>query len=146
MEGSRRSAKAGTRINTLHLVGGTAFMLVNFGLAGWGYVLYRKGRPAVPPTYWTWLRISAGLFAFEVLTGLLLLLTGYRFPTWLHAMYAGLILLAVGAQEMLRPGANLRRVLTESAPSFSEPYWFAILALANAVFALRQVMTGVLGF
>jgi hypothetical protein len=121
-------------------------MLVNFGLALWGWLLHRGKRPALPATYWTWLRISAALFAFEVLTGVILLIAGFRFPTWLHAMYAGLILLAVGAQEMLRPGANLRRVLAESGPAFDEPYWFALLALANAVFALRQVMTGVLGF
>jgi hypothetical protein len=120
-------------------------MLVNFGLAIWGWLVHRKKRESVPDTFWTWLRISAGLFAFEVLTGVILLLMGYRFPTWLHAMYAGFILVAVGIQEMLRPGANLRRVLTEQM-SFSEPYWFAWLALANAVFALRQVMTGILGF
>lgn len=138
--------KAGAPISTIHLVGGTAFTAVNFGLAIWAWLAYRRKRPAVPARYWTWLRVSAGLFAFEVLTGLILLLMGYRFPTWLHAMYAAFILVAVGGQEMLRPGANLRRVLTESMPSFNEPYWFAWLALLNAVFGLRQVMTGILGF
>jgi hypothetical protein len=132
-------------VTNLHLIGGIAFMLVNIGLAVWGWLVHRRKRPALPATYWAWMRISAGLFAFEVLTGAILLLMGFSFPTWLHAMYAGFILVAVGAQEALRPGANLRRVLTESSP-FDEPYWFALLAAANAVFALRQVMTGVLGF
>ena len=133
-------------VGNLHLLGAIAFTLVNGALAIWGWLVHRRKGKALPATYWPWIRISAGLFAFEVLTGLILLLMGYRFPTWLHAMYAGLILLAVGAQEMLRPGSNMRRVLTESGPAFDEPYWFALLAAANAVFALRQVMTGFLGF
>lgn len=121
-------------------------MTVNIFLAVWAWLLHRKRVRSLPETFWPWVRISAGLFAFQIVTGLLLLALGYHLPTWLHLMYAGFTVLTVGAQEMLRPGANMRRVLAQANPVFDEPYWYGILALGNALFAMRQIMTGLLGF
>jgi hypothetical protein len=131
---------------TVHLYGGEAFMGLNLILALWGWLVHRRRRRELPAAFWTWLRVSAGLLALEIVSGALLLLAGVRLRSWLHLLYAALIVLTVGAQEMLRPGGSMRRALTSGGTAFDEPYWYGLLALANAVFAMRQVMTGLLGF
>ncbi len=125
----------------LHLYVGLTFMFGMLGLSIWAYVLMRR-RQSLPERFFRALRLLAGLFGFQLLSGLLFIALGHLPKDLLHFLYAGLALLAVGASEMLRPTASFGRILREEG-HFKEAGVFALVAVAAFLFALRLWMTGV---
>ena len=125
----------------LHLYVGLTFMFGMLGLSIWAYVLLRR-KQSLPERFFRALRILAGLFAFQVLSGVLFLALGHLPKDVLHLLYAGLALLSVGASEMLRPTASFGRILREEG-NFKEAGVFALVAALAFLFALRLWMTGV---
>lgn len=115
----------------------------------WAWAVARRHRP-LPPLYWGFLRRAVGgLFALQVVTGLLLLALGANVPTWLHWLYAALILVGVGAAEMLRPGSNMREILATAFTNggrFDEARVAWMLMIFVALLAMRAFMTGAFGF
>jgi hypothetical protein len=124
----------------LHLVVGVLFMAVSLVEAGWAYVAHRRRSP-LPPGYWRLLRGSAGLIAWQIVTGVTFIALG-RYPRdGLHFMYAALVTATVAACELFRPTASLGRILRDEQ-RFPEAGVYAGLTLLAALFALRLWMTG----
>ena len=83
----------------IHVVIGTALIVVNAFAAVWGGWQWRQGRPA--PGFWPALRAGQVLVALEAVDGGILVLQGKELPN-LHLIY-GLVPLAVSfVAEQLR--------------------------------------------
>ena len=111
----------------------------------WAWTLSRRHKP-LPKAYWSFIRVGVGgLFGLQILLGLSLLALGFHVPTPLHWLYVVLLILGVGAGEMLRPGSGMRQMVAGGGP-FDETRTYWILMLFVAVIALRAWTTGLFGF
>lgn len=134
---------------SIHGLFGLLFIAACLLAFAWALALSRGHHP-IPELYWKFLRMGVGgLFAVQIVTGFALLALGANVRSYLHWVYAVLILFGVGLAEMLRPGSNLREVM---APIFAvrgvfqEARALWILTIIIAILGLRAYTTGRFGF
>jgi hypothetical protein len=128
----------------IHLWVGVLFVLAS--LLAFVWALAGGRRPGgLPDRYFRLVRVIAGLLGLQVLSGFGLLASGHSMPTPMHWLYAVLLLIGVGAMEMLRPGGRLREYL-QAEGTYDEFRTWWILTLVVALLGMRAIMTGLLGF
>ncbi len=112
------------------------------GLAAFGDATRRY---CMPHIFWWILWIAQIPLAFQVASGVVLLLGGARPRTPLHLMYGGLIILTLAALYGLHPGGGLRRAVVKDETTYRESRWLVALCLFLGALVGRAYMTGILG-
>ncbi len=107
-----------------------------------------RARPsgAVPASVWTGLTHVDRLVGLQAVVGVVLYFTVGHAKDPLHYLYGAILLLAVVAEQAMRPGRGLRDVLTQDYGRFNEPLVYAILTLVMFLLAARGFTTGLWGF
>jgi len=117
----------------------------NILLAVWAGVSALRARRTLSPAFWATLLLVLAVLAVQAVPGALLFLAGARPRTWLHLLYAVLVVAGGVAQYGLRPGGALRRVVASTPGTFREPRVMALLCLTQAALIIRAWMTAVPG-
>lgn len=118
----------------------------NTVLAGWAFVVHRRGRRTLGHGFWTLVLVVLALLTVQVAAGVVLALGGARPRTWLHFLYgvvvAGVSLLQFG----LRPGGFVRaQQLLWIGLDPHSPRGMALICLTQAALIARAYTTGALG-
>jgi hypothetical protein len=114
----------------VHMILGASVILVNLGVAVWGFVAYRRNAPP-GPAFMQCLALAQTLVIGQAFLGLLLLSDGYRPADKLHFAYGLLPLLAVAYPYALRSDDGRRNIL-----------YFSIGSALIAALGVRAYMTG----
>jgi len=85
---------------TVHLVVGSALIVLNLAAGGWGAWRWYRVDPS--PLFWRMLRVGQGLIVAQVLLGALLLALGHKPDQGLHVLYGVLPLVVAFVAEQLR--------------------------------------------
>lgn len=128
----------------VHLAFAIALMAATLGLSIMTFRVRASG--AVPSAVWTGLTHVDRLIALEAAIGVVLYFTVGHAKDPLHYLYGALLLLAVGAEQAMRPGRGLRDTLEHDYPRFNEPMVYSILIFVMFLFAARAFTTGLWGF
>jgi len=102
---------------------------------------YALRRRPLPPWYWGLISVVVALVAFQVVVGIVLLLSGSAPRRSLHLMYGALAAVTAVIQAGLRPGAFLRHRYAADLAS-SEARILALISLTGFALIARAWMTG----
>ena len=129
----------------LHLVVGSALIVLNFAAGVVGGVAWFRDRPSVP--FWYLLRAAQLSVFVQALLGGLLLFTGHQAPSDLHYLYGILPLVVSFLAEGARAGAagrELGDVDFESLPADAQQS--LALAIVRREMGIMAVSCGVIFF
>jgi hypothetical protein len=131
-------------LDYVHLVFAIALMASTLGLS----VMTFRARAAgsVPASVWTGLTHVDRLVALQAAVGVVLYFTVGHAKDPLHYLYGAILLLAVGAEQGMRPGRGLRDTLERDYGRFNEPIVYAIITLVMFLLSARAFTTGLWGF